>query len=486
MAPALRIARPSASPVPTREAGAATDLTPVAHPAPRLPYWERTGSVYPLVTFRVLFGLVAALGAARFLAEGWVGRLLLDTPFKFSFYGLAWVPQPGPAAAHALYVVILAAALCLAAGYRYRLAAPAFVASFAYAEVLDATHYLNHYYLVVLFGVLLCFMPAHAAWSLDARAGRVVRRHRIPAWCLHALQLQLALVYVFAGLAKVDADWLLRAMPLAIWLPEHAHWPLVGPLLARPWVAYVASWAGCLYDLTIVGFLLHPRTRRYAYPVVLGFHGATWALFNIGLFPLIMSTATLVFFPAAAHRRWWRRLHDWWTGGTALPPFEPGRRAAYAADPTRTPTPPLLRVGLVAFFALQLALPLRTLAYPGPATWSEEGYRFGWRVMLVEKVGTARFTVRDGETGRTVEVDHRGFLSDYQAKQMAIQPDFVLQFAHRLAAHYRQLGWSSPEVYADVHVALNGRRSRRLVDPAVDLAQERDGLSPKPWILPLQ
>ena len=441
-------------------------------------------SIWPLVTFRVLFGLVAAFGAVRFVAEGWIERLLVDAAFKFSFYGLAWVPRPGLVGAYVLYAIITAAALCVAAGYRFRIAAPAFVLSFAYAEVLDATYYLNHYYLVILLGGLLCVTPAHAAVSLDARAGRVARREVVPAWCVHAVQLQLGLVYFFAGLAKVNADWLFRAMPMAVWLPEHANWPLVGGVFAQAWTAYAASWVGCIYDLTIVGFLLNAQTRPYAYAIVLCFHGATWALFNIGLFPLIMSTGTLVFFSGEAHLKVWRRLHDWWTGGTSLPGLD-RPIGARAVLPQGQNTSPLTQAGLLVVLLVQIALPLRAYVYPGATSWTEEGYRFGWRVMLVEKSGTARFSVRDGVSSRAVEIDNRAYLSDYQIKQMAIQPDFVLQFAHHLAAEYRCRGWANPEVYAEVHVALNGRRSRLLVDPAVDLAAEADGLRPKSWILPL-
>ena len=473
----FRIAAPFGKTVP--------DALVTDHNAGSLPYWQCEASIWPLVTFRVLFGLVAAFGAARFLYEGWVDRLILSTPLHFDFYGFAWLPRPDVPAAYALYGVVLLSALCVSLGYRFRLAAPLFVVSFAYTELLDATHYLNHYYLVVLLGGLLAVTPAHAAVSLDVRGGRVIRRERVPAWCLHAIQLQLAFVYFFAGVAKVNADWLLRAMPMAIWLPEHADWPFVGGLLTKSWVAYAASWAGCLYDLTIVGFLLHPRTRRYAYGVVLCFHGATWALFNIGLFPLIMSTATLVFFPGVAHERFWRKLKGllWtrWTGRTASNGIDQqrgssvsGLRADYFAG---------ARFLLLPYFLLQLALPLRALAYPGPTAWTEEGYRFGWRVMLVEKAGTATFTVRDERTGRQVEVKNRDHLSDYQIKQMAIQPDFILQFAHHLADYYAERGFASPEVYCESHVALNGRRSRPLIDPSVNLAAEVDGLSPKAWIL---
>ncbi len=445
-------------------------------------YVNGTVGIWPLVTFRVLFGLIAAFGAARFGLEGWVETLLVDTSYKFSFWGFGWVPRPGAPGAYALYGLIFASALAVALGWRFRWSAGAFVASFAYAELLDATHYLNHYYLVVLLGSLLALTPAAGAMSLDVGAGRTAARARVPAWCVHAIMLQLGLVYVFAGVAKVNADWLLRAMPLAVWLPEHAGWPLVGPLLAAPATAYLASWAACVYDLTIVGWLLWPRTRRYAYAAVVVFHGATWAMFNIGLFPLIMTAGTTVFFAAETHRRFWRKLHQLLASGKALDPTLGADARLNVANGSASGA----YWALIPFFLLQFALPLRSLAYPGRTDWTEEGYRFGWRVMLVEKVGHARLTLVDAATRRRVEIDNRDYLSDYQIKQMAIQPDFVLQYAQHLAASFeRRRGWTSPEVYADVWVSLNGRRARRLIDPTTDLAAVSDGLSPKPWILPL-
>ncbi len=439
-------------------------------------------SIWPLVTFRVLFGLVCAFGALRFVAEGWVGALLLEPGFTFDFYGFAWVPRPGPVAAYALYGIIAASALAVAAGWYFRLAAALLLVSFTYAELLDATNYLNHYYLVVLLAALLLFTPAHRALSLDVARGRVASAGRVPAWCVYALMAQLALVYGCAGLAKVNADWLLRAMPLAIWLPEHADLPLIGAWLAEPWVALAASWAACLYDLTIVGWLLWGRSRAWAYAAVVVFHGATWALFNIGLFPLIMTTGTLLFFPAAQHARAWA----WIKVQLGQPLSLSGSTTTVAPALTgRAARLPPWTLG--AFFAVQLALPLRALAYPGPAAWSEEGYRFGWRVMLVEKVGSARFSVSDAATGRRVEVDALDYLTPYQAKQMAIQPDFIWQFAQHLGEVYRrEHGFTRPAVRVESFVSLNGRRSRRLIDPAVDLLAVRDGLAPKPWILPFE
>ena len=119
----------------------------------------------------------------------------------------------------------------------------------------------------------------------------------MPAWCIYLLRFQVAVVYVNAGLAKATADWLLHAQPLNIWLSARTDLPVVGPYLDLPAVAYAAAWAGFLFDTTIAFFLLWRRTRPFAYVVVLAFHVATHLLFpRIGMFPVIMVVAALVFF----------------------------------------------------------------------------------------------------------------------------------------------------------------------------------------------
>ena len=45
---------------------------------------------------------------------------------------------------------------------------------------------------------------------------------------------------------------------------------------------------------------------------------------------------------------------------------------------------------VVLFLGIQFLLPLRHLLYPGNVNWTEEGFRFAWRVMLVEILPNAR------------------------------------------------------------------------------------------------
>ncbi len=68
---------------------------------------------------------------------------------------------------------------------------------------------------------------------------------------------------------------------------------------------------------------------------------------------------------------------------------------------------------------IQLLFPWRYLLYPEELFWTEEGYRFSWRVMLMEKAGYAEFKVVDSKTGKRFYVDNSDFLSPFQEKQMA-------------------------------------------------------------------
>jgi hypothetical protein len=45
------------------------------------------------------------------------------------------------------------------------------------------------------------------------------------------------------------------------------------------------------------------------------------------------------------------------------------------------------------FIAFQLLFPFRYLCYPNELFWTEEGFRFSWRVMLME-AGYATFKVK--------------------------------------------------------------------------------------------
>jgi hypothetical protein len=99
--------------------------------------------------------------------------------------------------------------------------------------------------------------------------------------------------------------------------------------------------------------------------------------------------------------------------------------------------------------------------------------------MLVEKAGQVTFFVRDAASGNEWLVLPGTYLTDQQEKQMAFQPDMIVQFAHFLAEHYPQ----PVEVRVEAYVSWNGRSSRLLLDPTMNLVDTAVDWRPKYYIL---
>jgi hypothetical protein len=435
----------------------------------------RPVDVAGLALFRIGFGALLLIAVLRFFAHGWIAEYFLKPTHFFHYWGFEWVkPWPG-SLMYAHFAAMGLCALGIMLGYRYRLSVLGFGALFAYAHLIDKTNYLNHYYLVVCLCGLMALLPLHAAWSLDARRDRRIARAELPVWMLWTLRAQFAVVYVFGGVAKLKPDWLLSAEPLSIWIGRHTDMPGLGSIFAMPWAAHALSWAGALFDLAIVPLLLVRRSRPFAYVAVVAFHVLTARLFQLGMFPYIMMFGSLLFLTPS-----WPRLvaSRWgWLGA---------RAEHRAGEPTPLARPRWIWPLLAVHFALQLLLPLRHLLYPGSVCWTEQGYRFSWNVMLMEKNGSVDFRIVEPSTGRTFRASALDYFTPYQAKMMAPQPDMVLQAAHVVAADFRARGVQAPAVYVDAFASLNGRAMQRLIDPRADLARAADDLSNKPWILPMK
>lgn len=433
-----------------------------------------------LAAFRVLIGLTFALSAGRALANGWVDRFFVAPETMLSFWGFEWIKPAAPWAMHAIFVAIVVLGLLVAAGAFYRVAAATMFVAFTYVELLDVSNYLNHYYLLSLLSLLMVFLPLHRFGSVDAwlsarRSGKP-GSVTVSAWVVYLLMFQVGTVYVYAGLAKFNSDWLLHAQPLNIWLSARTDTPLIGSLLDEVWVAYAFSWAGFLHDILIVPALLWARTRVWAFAALVAFHTFTGLLFNIGLFPVIMVCAATIFLQPNWPRAVWRRL----------------RRQGVAAETTMGPETnsngaklhPWVVAGVAVWCAVQVLVPLRAHLYGGNVAWHEQGMRWSWRVMVREKNGVVSYRVRVPGRATDRRVEPSQYLTDHQEREMSGQPDLIVQLAHRIAKDFAAKGHNGVEVRVDAWVSLNGRRARRLIDPDVDLTTVILGLATAPWILP--
>lgn len=429
-----------------------------------------------LAAFRILFGVLACGMPIRFLANGWVERFYVQPTFFFTYWGFDWVrPLPAPWI-HAAFVAMSVCGALVAVGLFYRVAIVLFFLLFTYVELIDVTTYLNHYYLVSLLALVMSALPLHRTWSLDAWRRGGVDGATLPARTAWILRFQVGIVYVFAALAKATEDWLLHAQPLSIWLGARMDTPIVGAYFDRIEVAYFMSWAGFLYDLTIPIWLSWRRSRPVAYAVLLGFHGMTYLMFDIGLFPVIMTVSAVVFFEPGWPRRIARALRlERMARVPAIVPAAAPRFEGWRA---------LATVGLAAWCAFHVLMPLRAHAYGGNVLWDEQGMRWSWRVLCREKTASVTYRVRARGWDREREIPPRRFLTTDQEFEIVGQPDLILQLAHHIRDVQEARGERDVEVRVDARASLNGRRSAPLIDPDVDLARVEDSLLDATWILP--
>lgn len=438
-------------------------------------------SIAPLVTFRILFGAATFISTLRFLLLGWVDLHFVNTQVQFKYFGFYWVDVLPANAMYFIHGLMLLASVGIMFGAYYRLAATVFFICFTYCELIDITYYLNHYYFVSVVSFLMIWVPANSWFSVDANRNSSIKNNLVPAWCVYIFKAQLLLVYFFAGIAKINYDWLIDAMPLRLWLPANNNLPMVGWLFNYPATAYIFSWAGMLFDVFVGVFLLMPKTRVWAWLVVVFFHTITGAMFQIGVFPLVMILSTLIFLDESFHLKVQQILAKLFGSNKHFHNTETSVLKSSTVLKQNVVT-----ALLVIWFSFHVLFPLRFVFYPGKLFWTEEGYRFGWRVMLMEKAGTAIFYLTDADNGKEGVVDNTQFLNPHQEKQMAMQPDLILQYAQFLKNHYETRGVKINKVRAEVYVTLNAKPSKLLFSDTLNLLQLSDSWAPKTWILPYE
>jgi vitamin K-dependent gamma-carboxylase len=432
-------------------------------------------SIASLVFFRVAFGLLGLAEVSGTWVHYHLGQGAFDPDrFQFYYYGFAWVRPLSEPWMSAFFAISTLAAASIALGWRYRFWSIFFFFSITYQYLLEKAHYLNHGYLFCWVSFVMIFLPAHRAWSIDAWRRPTWRSGFTPFWPVLLLRFLMGVVYFYGGIAKINPDWL-RAIPLKFWLKGKTDIPLIGRFMGQEWIAYLLSYGGLLLDLGIVFLLLHRRTRPWAFGFAIFFHGLNHLLFNIGIFPFLSLSLTLLFFPPDFPLRVWRWLKKYAPVLVRLKP-------AQASSAPDQPSPPLwqsqaawrrpILLSLAALCAFHLLVPLRHCLFPGDVTWTEEGHRYSWRMMLRTKVGKGHFVVIDKQSGDRELIYPRVELRAKQARKLFTHPDMILQYAHYLRDQYQRQG-REVAVHAAIQVRLNGREYKPMVDPTVDLAREK-------------
>jgi len=447
--------------------------------------WKEV-SIAPLVVFRLFFGALMCYSIIRFYLNGWIESNYILPQFYFPLFDWQWVQPLSGNGMYIIFVVLGISSFCICIGFLYRINTALFFLLFTYTELIDKTYYLNHYYLVCLLSFWMMLVNAHHHFSIDSLLFPKIKRKSVPQWQIVIFKLQLSIVYFFAGLGKVNPDWLFHAEPMRTWLPSKYQLPLLGKIVQYKTTAFLFSWMGCLYDLSIWFFLLLKKTRKLAYLAVIVFHVLTSILFpQIGMFPYIMMVCTIIFFATEWHEKVLSTIQKYYSKVFKKVTTVSSSSLELPKDIKLTFKLKLISLGLGLYVLLQLYLPFRYLYYPGNLLWHEQGFRFSWRVMLIEKAGTTAIIVEDPKTKKRKEVKQCDHLTAFQQKQMSSQPDMILQYVHFVGDQFLKEKGYKPQIFVKSNMKLNGRRSMPFINDTVDLYSLKNTYKNRTWVFPL-
>lgn len=407
---------------------------------------------------RIAFGVLMAWDFAESLWSGRLDRFYIAPAFHFKFPGFDGVGVLPAAGLWALFLGMIALASAVAAGYAQRVTAPLFALGYAYVFFLDQAAWNNHNYLILLVALLLATTPLERGTAT------------VPRWTLWLFRCQFAVPYVFGGINKLNSDWLIRGQPMKLWLAEGTDGSLPVQTTA-PWATYFFTWGGMLFDLAVVPFLLWRRTRWWAFGAMVAFHLANSQIFVIGVFPWLMIAASTIFLDPDWPLRLRRTV---------------GKKVVRRPAPTLRRLSPVLAIGLAAWLAFQVLVPLRHWLIPGWVDWTEEGSLYAWRMKLRDKRGELTFTLRDPLTGASRPLDDaEALLTPRQRQMMLHNPEMIRQYSHFLADQLAGKLGRRFAVHVDARISLNGRPRQQLIAPEVDLGSA-PRRTPAPWIRPLE
>ena len=215
------------------------------------------------------------------IITGWVRRTLVEPQFTFNFIGFDWL-QPLQGYGMYIYFFIMGTlGIFIALGYRYRFSTIAFTLLWTGVYLMQKTSYNNHYYLLILISGMMCLFPANRGYSLDVRRNPALKADSMHSYIKWAVVLQLLIVYTYASIAKLYADWLDFGI-IKVLMLNKAEYPIIGAILQEPWIHKIVGVFGIIFDLLIIPALLWKPTRKAAFVASIFFHLFNSVVFQIG------------------------------------------------------------------------------------------------------------------------------------------------------------------------------------------------------------
>jgi hypothetical protein len=117
-------------------------------------------------------------------------------------------------------------------------------------------------------------------------------------------------------------------------------------------------------------------------------------------------------------------------------------------------------------------------------SWHEQGHQFSWQMMLRDKDGVAIFLIQTRQPDARGSQTRATTSPSGNTRTMVGRPEMLRLFGHHLERKWgEEHGTRDVEVRAMTAVSLNGRPSRPLVDPNLDLIGVTFSLWPADWLV---
>jgi len=394
----------------------------------------------PLGLFRVLFGLLLLFQFSKIAKR--VPFFKDPDYLYFPFPELDWMPVFSYELMMGLLVVGFLATILFTIGLFYRYVAIIMALVYGYFFSLDAMYFNNHYYLIFLLCMLMCFTDADRSFAVSFSKKKT--KARLPRWQYLILQLQIGIVFFYGGLSKCTADWF--------------NGNVIKGITDSEFVNLFLIYGGTVFDMLIPVALFYKKTRPYAIILVILFNVSNHFLFNdIASFPLLVIASMLLFlpdgkFPEVIHSFFKLEQDKEKTGSFSL----------------------FSKMVLGCFFIFQFIYPLRHHLIKGHVDWTGQGHYFAWRMKSYHKDATVDFYAMDKNTNqRAYKINHG--LDKYLIQRMTSMPHMIPKLSTYMRKQIEKQDGINPNlgIQIDNMVSLNHRKKKLAVNPSIDITQAK-------------
>lgn len=368
---------------------------------------------------------------------------------------------------------LIIACVFIVLGKFYKIAMGYFLVVFTYFFLLDKAYYNNHIYLICLLALLLLFIPADNTFSWKKQQDK----KPVFYWHLLVLRLQIALVYFFGGVSKLNKDWVFNQEPSRFMLHRDAIKQSLGGFFTTEPVVYFFTYGGIVFDL-LVGFLLFNKTTRKPAIITAIFFNLTnaWLFDDINIFPFFMICALLLFLDPDKVAQFIRSKAP-----------KNSKKSNQITQQKEISKATVLLIGV--YFLIQLALPLRHYFISGNTDWTGYGQRFAWRMKIQHRsVKSMEFMLYDVKKQLIYPVALPTFgITIDQERLLSQDPRAIVQFARFLEQYVQKnKGMEQVEVRSQIIVSFNNREEQLIFPTALNLLTLRNDAMIKDAILPLK